>query len=351
MAIIDSDAHVIENDATWDCMEPADQQYRPIFLNARSGDQQYLVTDGKFLIRARKDTSVDLLASINLGDQVPVPNDSRLMLDVEVRLRHMDELGTDVQVLYPTIFIMPVAERPETELAMCRAYNRWMAQSWAKSSGRLPWALVPPLLSMEKTLEELRTAKDNGACAIFMRPMETGGRLLDDPYFYPMYEEASRLGLPICPHAGNGSQQMIDASSGYAWLHSRCMGAAAFYRIVNEGLPDKFPELRWGFIEFTGNWLPFAVTDLARRFERRGIPRKENVLRDNRIYVACHSNDDIPYLEQCVGPDNLLMGTDYGHADLSTEIHALENFKANSGVSAETTRKILDDNPRALYGL
>ena len=51
------------------------------------------------------------------------------------------------------------------------------------------------------------------------------------------------------------------------------------------------------------------------------------------------------------GEDNLVIGTDYGHADTASELLALRTFQEESGVSPEATSKILDDNARALYGL
>ncbi|MEA2641756.1 MAG: Amidohydrolase, partial [Chloroflexota bacterium] len=66
---------------------------------------------------------------------------------------------------------------------------------------------------------------------------------------------------------------------------------------------------------------------------------------------ACQTNDDLSYVIQCVGDDNLVIGSDYGHADTAAELEALKNFREISELSPETVRKILDDNPRALYGL
>ena len=42
---------------------------------------------------------------------------------------------------------------------------------------------------------------------------------------------------------------------------------------------------------------------------------------------------------------------DYGHADSSTELDALTTLKDAGGISAEQHRKIVENNPRAFYGL
>ena len=98
--------------------------------------------------------------------------------------------------------------------------------------------------------------------------------------------------------------------------------------------------------------MPYAIHDFARRFERGGKNvDKQDVLRKNRIYVACQTDDDLPYVLKYSGEDQLVIGTDYGHNDTSSEILALRKLKEDGTVPAEIVNKILDDNARALYGL
>lgn len=61
--------------------------------------------------------------------------ESREMLSVEARLGHMDELGIEAQVLYPTLFLRPVVQQAERERALCKSYNRWMGRSLAAGQG------------------------------------------------------------------------------------------------------------------------------------------------------------------------------------------------------------------------
>ena len=74
----------------------------------------------------------------------------------------------------------------------------------------------------------------------------------------------------------------------------------------------------------------------------------------NRIYVACQTNDDLPYILKYGTEDSLMIGTDYSHADQSAEIQAwtLSSSAAKKEKCRRTVaRKILDDNPRRFYGL
>ena len=47
---------------------------------------------------------------------------------------------------------------------------------------------------MASVAEELKFGKENGACGVYLRGLEAE-RSLSDPYFYPMYEQASEAGL------------------------------------------------------------------------------------------------------------------------------------------------------------
>lgn len=352
MAVIDSDAHVIEPDQIWDYMDPSEQQYRPLQLIQARGEgeqQEYILTQAK--LHKAKAGGINLFGSGEGGDKRGTPVESRFLLDVEARLRHMDEIGTDIQVIYPTLFIDPIATKPEAEMAMCRAYNRWMAEVSARAGGRLPWVCVVPFRDRDGTIAAMNYSKEHGACGVFMHPVEFDNLLVSNPYFYPMYQEASRLDMPVTFHAGNASMDFHRFWAEDGASRNRFTGLGAFNLIVENDVPGRFPDLRIGFIEFGAQWLPYLVSYLQRRLSRRGKPVVASMLRDNRIWVTCETHDDIPYLVACVGEDNLLAGTDYGHADTSTELMALQEFRRRTDIDARVVNKILDDNARAFYAL
>ena len=342
MAVIDSDAHVLETERTWDYMLESERQYKPRVVatpdDPSSGGESWLV-DGVYIGKAR-----------NVGHETP--KEAREMDDISARLRHMDELDVDVQVLYPTIFLRPFTRRPELEWAVTRSYNRWLVDIWKRAPERLRWVAVLPLLSMDKALEEARFAKENGACGIFMRGLE-GDKRLSDPHFFPLYEAAGRLDLPVCVHSATGSFAVHDFflnECGFSKFKLAVVGS--FHSLIFHEIPEKFPLTKFAFIEVSSQWVPYAIHDFARRFERAGKKvDKGEVLRKSRIYVACQTDDDLPYVLKYTGEDHLVIGTDYGHNDTSSEILALRKLREDGAVPPQIVNKILDDNARALYGL
>ena len=135
MQTIDADAHVIECEKTWDYLEGEDKRYRPvpIAVDMPSGKTQNFWIIGGRLIGGRDNVGQD------------TAKESREMANIDSRLKHMDEIGTSVQVLYPTLFLRPVTDNPRIELALCHSYNRWMADIWSKDKKRLRWAVQLPL--------------------------------------------------------------------------------------------------------------------------------------------------------------------------------------------------------------
>jgi len=339
MKVIDADAHVIENESTWDYMLESERQFKPKVVAPTSAKDpfDYWLVDGRIIPRS------------NVGRDLPVT--AREMSDLGVRIKHMDELGIDCQVIYPTFFITPISRRPDIDLAVARSYNRWMANIVRKEPDRFGWVLVPPLQSTEHLAEELKYGKENGACGIYLRGLEVE-RMLSDPYFYSLYEQASALDFPICIHSANGAFTTYDFFSddpGFSKFKLAVIGA--FHALVFHGIPQRFPKLRIGIIEVSAQWISYAVHDLRRRFARRAKPFPQNVLQENRVYVTCQTDDDLEDVLKYSGEDNLVIGTDYGHADNAAEIEALRKLRNEGRLPGRVIDKILTDNPRALYGL
>jgi predicted TIM-barrel fold metal-dependent hydrolase len=67
--------------------------------------------------------------------------------------------------------------------------------------------------------------------------------------------------------------------------------------------------------------------------------------------VTCQTDDDLDHVLGYAGEDNLVIGTDYGHADNAAEIEALRKLRDDGKVPARVIDKILQDNPSAFYGM
>jgi predicted TIM-barrel fold metal-dependent hydrolase len=350
LKVIDADAHVIEQPYTWTFLEEDERKYEPMIVNFASGpeqlgangnvQQEFWVVDGR--VQAKQ-------SNLGLKD---TSRESREMESIDARLDHMKELNIDVQVLYPTLFLRPLTQNIAAERALTRSYNRWLAEIWKQAPGRFPWVLLPPLLSPISVIrEEMEWCKENGACGIFMRGLECERRLTD-PYFYELYAAAEELDLMIGVHSGNGAFEIHDFygdETGFNKFKLVCVGAV--HDLLMTDTPAKFPKLRWGFIEISAEWIPYMLNDLELRLKRRGRPFTDSMLKDNNIFVACQVTDDLGRVLDFAGPDNLVVGTDYGHYDTSAQIEALRMIRDDGKIPAKAVDKILGDNAARLYGL
>jgi predicted TIM-barrel fold metal-dependent hydrolase len=361
MLIIDADTHVDETEATWEYLREFEQEFKPATQHPRRVDAnqpavRYWLIDGHRQMRFVRDDG-------NTRTTV----ETRELLDVQARLRDMDAMGTAVQVLYPTLFLMEATERAEVSVALRRSYNRWLADRCAESRGRLRWVCLPPLMNLEESIKELQFAKDHGACGILKKGDLEAGKWPADPYFAPLYEEANRLELPICVHIGSGTPDFVPARefSLGSFMRSQLPAVHAFHTMIRHQLPVKYPKLRFGFIEAGCSWIPFIAWELKRRMETAAdgagtfsrfarYTLSADLLKANRMYVTCQVDEDLPYVLKVAGEDNLMVGSDYTHRDSSMEYEfpRLLRERADKGeISQSAVKKILYDNAKTFYGL
>ena len=69
------------------------------------------------------------------------------------------------------------------------------------------------------------------------------------------------------------------------------------------------------------------------------------------VFVACETDEDMPYLTQYIGEDHLLTGSDYGHIDQSAEFTLVQDLRSRADVPGRVMDKILCTNARGLYSL
>src|SRR3990172_10304369 len=113
--IIDADAHVVETEHTWDYLDASEKKFRPqLFQSADNPNMQYWFVEGKAVgFRPPTLTEQELIAlSKETGRELNTAPEARELRDVELRLKHMDKLDIHIQILFNTILIPPVADKP-----------------------------------------------------------------------------------------------------------------------------------------------------------------------------------------------------------------------------------------------
>src|SRR6266850_6516174 len=335
-------------------MDASEKQFKPIPLETREEagvKLQFWLIDGKVRgLRFPAFSPAELnRRAEQVGRKFADSQESRELGNVDLRIEYMDRNNINVQFLHNTIFIEPCTERAAVDVAVCKSWNRWLADVWRQGKGRLRWSCMPPLLSMPDALDQIRWSKENGACAVCLRPVE-GNRLLADSYFYPIYDEAQKLDMAIAIHIANGNSWLNDLYGNHpvriatTFHRFRIPTVGAFNDIVMSEIHDVFPKLRFGFIEASAQWVPWIMHEAKIRFRTLGRPWPENLLKEFGLFVTCENCDDIAYIVREAGEDNLVIGTDYGHTDSSSDLDAINIFRRRDDLSPAVKEKILSDN-------
>ncbi len=360
MPVIDADTHVIESEAIWEFFDEDMASRKPVLVPYRDPTggnlRNFWVLDGKVVPKPQgKGGQALATPPIDPDKRTSLDWRTRDLSDVGARLAAADKMGVETQVIYPTLFIAYLTDDVALEVALCRAYNRFQADVWSRGGGRLRWVVVPPLQNVDKSIEELHFGKEHGAVGVMFRGIEKD-RSLADPYFFPVYREAGQLGLSVCIHTGPGCPtltEMTDSRLSFVFQHVRMLPVMAFHDLIVNRVPEKFPDLRIGFIETNSSWVPFLAHYLKRRLKtnRDGVVFSRSLFQDYRLYVACEADEDLPYLLNYVGEDNMVTGSDYGHQDQSAEPQLIELLRERNDVDPATMDKILVENPARFYGI
>lgn len=368
MKVIDADAHVEECTETWKYLDQQFYTQRPIPVTILE-DTSFGVNNAFWLIEGKVFPKIvgpgafvfGTPATSEAAKRKPFPIGAQTLEDVSARLADMSRMGIDTQIIFPTLFLVTLCDSVPLEVALCRSYNTWMADVCRRANGRLRYSAVMPLRDVKASVEELRRTKDAGAVAATALG-SVWEKNLTDKVFYPFWEQAERLNIPVCIHFGWSFPALTNF---YADLANSSFSAAAlpvimaFHSIISSRLLDEFPRLKLAFLEVGSEWLPYAVHKLDRRYRNSraslssfSAPRKpSDYLKNGNIYVACETDEDINHVLTCIGEDQLVIASDYPHSDPSREEDLVGALNNRTDVPAKVREKILCHNPARLYEL
>lgn len=360
--LVDADTHVSENEGMWEHIDREMYHRRPVLISVPENTlyrdrNAFWLIDGNIFPKPAGKGGFALItpsAAKKQQERTDINIGCREITDPQARLRDMDRSGFDIQVIYPTLFLIYLTDDVSLEIALCRAYNRWMAEACAKGCDRLKWVVIPPLRSIEESVKELKWAKERDAVGVFFRGIE-GNLTLDNPYFFPIYQAASDLDLPICIHQGSGCPTFINffnLERNRQWSHSAVLPLFAFNDIVNNEIPKLFPRLKFGFIESYASWVPYLLHSFQRQFRGQWkFSSSRDLFREFRIFIACETSENLPVIVDCIGEDNLLIGSDYGHNDPFEQRNLLPTLKSLTNIPQRVVDKMVGDNPCEFYGV
>ena len=286
-------------------------------------------------------------------------------------LEFMEDVGLESAVLYPTgglaygnVFHLDWA------IALGRAYNDWLAEAYLRRSPRFKGMALIPMQEPEAAVVELRRAVEELGFVGAMLPSTGLKDHLGAKEYWPVYAEADRLGCALAvhggAHSGLGFDQLNDFSAVHALGHPLGI-AIVFASLAINGIFDRFPNARFGFMEGGVGWFLMALERLEGSFNaftpyypkidlRPGEAVSDYLIRhvrDGRVYVGVEGEEpDLAHAVRRVGAEAFVFSSDFPHeVNVETCAHEVAEVRANGELSDEAKRMIFYENARRFYGL
>jgi len=366
--VIDADGHILEPLDLWDTyMDPAFHDRRPRFVIDENGKER-LSVEGKLLGNPR---GIGSLGSVGVRQGIVKANTLKYAegrkggFDPHARMVDMDADGIDAAFLYPSLGLFAGAVRdPGFAAAMCRAYNRWLADYCRPYPDRLFGIAMLPMQSVDAAIEEMRFARrELGFRGGFLRPNPYNDRKLHDPAYEPFWSAAEDLDFSIGLHEGGNSGMPtvgIDRFEGRGAQHiiSHTMEMMlASMSMIWGGVVERHPKLRVAFLESGGGWIAPWLDRMDRHFDDKGFNdsglkmRPSDLFRRNCWISFEPVEGSLSVLAEYIGPHKIMWATDYPHRDGFFPGAPSMMAERLKDVSPEARHQVMAGGAMKFYGL
>jgi 5-carboxyvanillate decarboxylase len=279
----------------------------------------------------------------------------------EARLEHMDEAGVDMQLLMLTSpGVQILDEATATSFAIFA--NDYLAEAVARHPDR--WAGLAAVAPQNPAAaaKELERAVSRLGLKGAVVNSHTFDHYLDEARFWPIFEAAEALDVPIYIHPNTPPRQMI------APFLERGLEGAVFgfgvetalhvLGVITAGVFDRFPGLKV-VVGHMGEGLPFQLYRLdhhrraainSHRVQPGPLKRSFTEYFRENIYITNSGvawEPAIKFSQQVLGADRVMYAMDYPYQHLVSEVVALDAMS----MSAEDKAAFFQTNVERVFKL
>ena len=225
--------------------------------------------------------------------------------------------------------------------ALCAALNDWNAAEWMARDRRLYGAIVVPSEDAILAAAEVRRSARNARYVQVFLPSRTRDPLGHTRY-WPLYEAAQEVGLPIALHVGGYG----NAISAAGWGSYHFEYHASFYHsfqsqvvsLIASGVFERYPDLQFVMEEGGFLWAAPLAWRLDRAWKHLGIGQTRvleapsETLRKHFSYTTQpmdeaetpqHLLKAMQHLDELGLADRVMFATDYPHWDFDAPDEAI----------------------------
>ena len=312
---------------------------------------------------------------LKLADRVDTPGNRylkvyysgpmvHLLTDLDSRIEDMDRHGVDMHLLSITA---PGAQAFDADLGgeIARIANDTLAAQIARRPTRFAGlAAVAPQDPAVAAKEAERAITKLGLGGLIINS-HTHGEFLDDPKFWPIFEAAVALDVPVYLHPAFPPDSMIKPYSDYGMMGALWgFGAETslhVVRMIMGGVFDAFPKLKI-VLGHLGEAIPFWLDRLDNRYQnilRRGgfgplgmkpLQRLPSEYFRENFWITTSGMMSNPPLELCLGlfgPEKVMFAVDYPYEQTAEAVA----FINAAPLDPEAQRLVTHANAEELFGI
>jgi len=290
-------------------------------------------------------------------NKVMFPSISDQLTNAEARIEHMDRMGVDLQGLATFVseynYWAPGAAGAES----ARIQNDNVASVVADNPDRfVGMGATVPLQDIDLAIAEMDRAVDD----LGFKGLQIGGtidgRNLDEAKFRPFWAAVEAKGIPVILHpSGYPESQRLGS-----YFLVNCIGnpletMVAATRMIFSGLFEEHPGIKLVLLH-GGGYLPFYCSRADHTWEVRPETRvsipdhppshyMKRLYYDTMVFQPLY----LRHLVEVVGPDRVMLGTDFPFDMAETDPLAL--IGATDGLGAAEREAISGGNAASLFGI
>ncbi|SCE96703.1 Predicted metal-dependent hydrolase, TIM-barrel fold [Micromonospora viridifaciens] len=252
---------------------------------------------------------------------------------------------------------------PDAAAMIASAYNQWLATTWFDADDRYRGYIVVGAQDPVLAAQEIRRAAEDERFVGVLLPLT--GILMGLRHYYPIYEAAHEVGIPVAvhPNSGEGIFRTSPPMAGgtptyYVEWHSGLSQVfqANVISLVCHGVFERFPNLKVILTEGGLGWIPDVMWRLDKnvkglrdevpwvrrlpseyvvdhvRFTTQPLPEPK---RRHHLHVLC---------EIARADRTLMFSSDYPHWDFDDPRHAL------ASLPSAIRQRVSSDNAVETYG-
>lgn len=238
--------------------------------------------------------------------------------DADLRIKEYEQFETQVQVVCTVPVMFSYWSKPQDCLELSRFLNDHIAELQAKYPKNYIGLGTVPMQDAELAIQELRRIKNE----LNMPGIQIGSNIndknLSEPEFFPIFEEAAKLGLAIMIHPWEMMGFHSMEKYWLPWLVGMpAETSRAMCSLIFGGVLERLPNLRVLLSHAGGSFIP-TIGRIEHGFNCRPDLVQIDNKRNPREYLGkfwtdciTHDIDMLKYILKVQGSEKVCLGTDY----------------------------------------